>query len=65
MSEQVNKRYNFKAFVFGNYGDVNFIIENATGEFGYSTKFEIELTPEERQELITAIITATRPGEQL
>ena len=61
MSKQ---RYNFKAFVFGNDGDVNLIIENATSEFGYNTKFEIELTPAERQELITAIITATKPGEQ-
>jgi len=40
-------------------------IENATSEYGYNVKFEIELTPEERQELITAILTATRPGEQL
>jgi hypothetical protein len=62
MSKQ---RYNFKAFVFGNDGDVNLIIENATSDFSYNVKFEIELTPAERQELITAIITATRPGEQL
>jgi hypothetical protein len=62
MSENKTKRYNFKAFVFGNDGDVNFIIENATGELGYSTKFEIELTPEERAELITVILTATKPG---
>jgi hypothetical protein len=59
MSKQ---RYNFKAFVFGNDGDVNLIIENATSEFGYNTKFEIELTPAERQELITVILTATKPG---
>jgi hypothetical protein len=59
------KRYNFKAFVFGNNGDVNLIIENSENEFGYNTKFEIELTSAERQELITAIITASRPGEQI
>jgi hypothetical protein len=64
MSEK-KKRYNFKAFVFGNYGDVNLIIETSESDFGYHTKFEIELTPAERQDLITAIITATRPGEQL
>jgi hypothetical protein len=63
MSENKTKRYNFKAVVFGNDGDVNLWIENATSEFGYSTKFEIELTPAERQELITAILTATRPGD--
>jgi hypothetical protein len=65
MSENKTKRYNFKAFVFGNKNDVNLFIENATSEYGYNVKFEIELTPEERQELITAILTATRPGEQL
>jgi hypothetical protein len=58
------RRYNFKAVVFGNDGDVNLWIENATSEFGYNVKFEIELTPAERRELITAIITATRPGGQ-
>ena len=63
MSENKTKRYNFKAFVFGNDGDVNLFIENATSEYGYNVKFEIELTPEERQELITAILTATRPGD--
>jgi hypothetical protein len=62
MSEKKIRRYNFKAVVFGNNGDVNLWIENATSEFGYNVKFEIELTPAERQELITEIITATRPG---
>jgi hypothetical protein len=61
MSEQ-KRRYNFKAFVFGRDGDINFIIENATSDFGYNTKFEIELTPAERAELITVILTATKPG---
>jgi hypothetical protein len=64
MSKEKNRRYNFKAFVFGKDNDVNLMIENATDEFGYNVKFEIELTPEERQELITAIITAARVGEQ-
>jgi hypothetical protein len=61
MSEKIT-RYNFKAVMFGNNGDVNLWIENASSEFGYNTKFEIELTPEERAELITVILTATKPG---
>lgn len=54
MSKQ---RYNFKGFTFGNSGDFNLVIETSENEFGYNTKFEIELTPEERQELITVLIT--------
>jgi len=64
MSKEQNRRYNFTAFVFGNYGDVNLVIETATGEFGYFTQYAVELTPAERQELITALITASRVGEQ-
>jgi hypothetical protein len=63
MSEKKTTRYNFKAYIFGNNGDVNLIIETATGEFGYATKFEVELSPAERQELLTAILTAARPGD--
>lgn len=63
MSEKKTKRYNFHAFVFGNYGDVNLVVETATSEFGYSTQYALELTSEERQELITALITAKRVGE--
>jgi hypothetical protein len=64
MSEQKNRRYNFNAFVFGREGDVNLVIETATGDFGYLTQYGLELTPEERQELITTLITASRLGEQ-
>jgi hypothetical protein len=65
MSENKTKRYNFNAFLFGRDGDLNLVIETATGDFGYLTQYALELTPAERQELITAILTATRPGEQL
>jgi hypothetical protein len=64
MSEQQNRRYNFDAFLFGNDGDVNLVIETATGDFGYLTQYAIELTPAERQALITALITATKVGER-
>jgi len=64
MSEQENKRYNFNAFEFGRNGDINLVIETATSEFGYLTQYALELTPKERQELITALITASKPGEQ-
>jgi hypothetical protein len=63
MSENKTKRYNFNAFLFGRDGDLNLVIETATGDFGYLTQYALELTPEERQELITAILTATRPGD--
>jgi hypothetical protein len=61
MSKQ---RYNFKGFTFGNAGDFNLIIETSENDFGYNTKFEIELSPEERQELITILIkgTTTKDG---
>jgi len=64
MSENEKKRYNFTAYVFGNQGDVNLIIETATGEFGYLTQYALELTPAERQELMTALITASKVGDQ-
>jgi hypothetical protein len=54
MSKQ---RYNFKGFTFGTSGDFNLVIETSENDFGYNTKLEIELTPKERQELITVLIT--------
>jgi hypothetical protein len=63
MSEKTNRRYNFTAFIFGNDGDVNLIVETATGDFGYLTQYAMELTPAERQELITALLTAKKVGE--
>jgi len=63
MSEKKNRRYNFTSFIFGNDGDVNLVIETATGDFGYLTQYALELTPEERQELITVLLTAKKVGE--
>jgi hypothetical protein len=63
MSEQKNRRYNFNAFVFGRDDDVNLVIETATGDFGYLTQYALELTPEEKQELITVLLTAKKIGE--
>lgn len=55
------KRYNFSGFSFGKDGTVIFQVEvlNPSSEFGtfYSTKVELELTPEERTELVTKLIS--------
>lgn len=55
-----NKRYNFGGFTFGDKGlsVLNVQILNNT-EIGtsYTTEIAIELTPEERTELITKLIT--------
>jgi hypothetical protein len=59
MSEDKPQRYNFSGFTFGNYGDFNLIIETKTGDFSYNTQLAIELSPAERQELITVLIKAT------
>jgi hypothetical protein len=63
MSEKKIRRYNFTSYVFGNDGDVNLVIETATGDFGYLTQYALELTPAERQELITVLLTAKKVGE--
>ena len=63
MSEKKTRRYNFTSYIFGNDGDVNLVIETATGDFGYLTQYALELTPEERQELITVLLTAKKVGE--
>ena len=60
MSEQKNRRYNFNAFVFGSDGDVNLVIETATGDFGYLTQYALELTTKERLELIDLLLTAKK-----
>jgi len=39
------------------------VIETATGDFGYLTQYALELTPAERQELITVLLTAKKVGE--
>jgi hypothetical protein len=60
MNEKINRRYNFNAIVFGMDGDVNLVIETATGDFGYLTQYALELTPAERQELITLLQTVKK-----
>jgi hypothetical protein len=64
MSEKKTRRYNFTAYVFGSDGDVNLIVETVTREFGYLTQYAMELRPAERQELITALLTAQKVGGQ-
>jgi hypothetical protein len=59
MSEDKPQRYNFSGFPFGDKGDFNLIIETSTTKFSYNTQLAIELTPAERQELITVLIKAT------
>jgi hypothetical protein len=63
MSEKKNRRYNFSAYVFGNDGDVNLVVETATGDFGYLTQYAMELTVDERRELINVLLTAKKVGE--
>lgn len=62
MSEK-KRRYNFSGFTFGNDGDFNLVIETATGDFGYLTQYALELTPEERQQLIAVLIHITKKEE--
>ena len=64
MSEEKDRRYNFNAFIFGRDGDVNLVIETATGDFGYLTQYALELTVDERRELINVLLTAKKVGEQ-
>jgi hypothetical protein len=56
MSQEELNRYNFSGFTFGEQGDFNLIIETKTGEFSYNTQIAIELTPAERQQLISVLI---------
>lgn len=59
MSDEVNSRYHFHGFTFGRDNDFNLVIETKSGEFSYTTQYSLELTPDERQELITVLIKAT------
>ena len=56
MSDEVKSRYNFNGFIFGNDGKFNLVIETRTGDFSYLTQYSLELTPSERQDLITVLI---------
>ena len=58
--ENENKRYNFSGFTFGSKKLYNLLITvNNYTKQGTSNTIEmgIELTPEERQELITLLLT--------
>ena len=58
--ENENKRYNFSGFIFGSKKLYNLLITvNNYTKQGTSNTIEmgIELTPEERQELITLLLT--------
>ena len=58
--ENENKRYNFSGFTFGSNGLYNLLITvNNYTKQGTSNTIEmgIELTPAERQELITLLLT--------
>jgi hypothetical protein len=63
MSDVVKSRYNFNGFTFGRDGDFNLVIEVKTSEFGYLTQYGLELTPAERQELITVLIKGSTTKE--
>lgn len=58
MSDGTPSRYNFSGYFFGNKGDFNLFIETRTSDFGYLTQYSMELTPSERQDLITILINA-------
>ena len=55
----MTKRYEFDGFTFGQEGDIQLEIyvlkENGFG--GYTSRFSIELSPEERKELILSLET--------
>lgn len=57
-----NKRYNFGGYTFGNQGLFVLMVEvlnhTETGT-SYSTEIRLELSPEERQELITTLMLAS------
>jgi len=60
--ENETKRYNFNGFTFGDSGLSVLTVQmlnNTNVGTSYTTEIAIELTPEERQELITKLITIT------
>ena len=57
--EMENKLYQFGGFYFGSDGHFQLTIKTTKPSgYGYSVDLGIELTPEERQELITLLLTA-------
>jgi hypothetical protein len=54
------KKYNFTGFAFGSNGEMVFRIEvlnHTENGTNVSTQIDLELTPEERTELITQLIS--------
>ena len=59
--ENTNKRYDLSgSFTFGSNGLFQLVFRNITNSGGYTMEFGVELTPEERQELITILITLNK-----
>ena len=62
--ENTNKRYDFTgSFTFGSNGLFQLVVRNTTEYGGYTMEFGLELTPAERQELITLLITLNTTKE--
>jgi hypothetical protein len=63
--ENTNKRYDFSgSFSFGSNGLFQLVFRNPTDTGGYTMEFGVELTPEERQELITTLITLNKKEDK-
>jgi len=63
--ENTNKRYDFSgSFSFGSNGLFQLVFRNPTDTGGYTMEFGLELTPEERQELITLLITLNKKEDK-
>lgn len=66
-NEMENKRYEMGGFYFGNKGVFQLTLKvkserTADGTTSNAFEFGLELSPEERQELITLLITAQKEG---
>jgi hypothetical protein len=62
--ETQNKRYDFGgSFTFGSNGLFQLVVRNITEHGGYTMEFGLELTPAERQKLITLLITLNTEEE--
>jgi hypothetical protein len=58
MSENIEtKRYSFGGFSFGSAGDFNLKIQVLKDDYGYTTEISLELSPAERLELLTTLVT--------
>jgi hypothetical protein len=60
----VKNRYDFDGFTFGSNGLFQLTVKTLTKSgYGHTVEFGIELTPEERQALITVLIAFGKPKE--